>query len=496
MAAYGVQHLILASRRGAEAPGAAQLRQELAERGAHVLIEACDVTDREALTALLTRVPAEHPLSAVIHAAGILDDALITSMTPERLDAVLAAKADTAWHLHDLTVGHDLAMFVTFSSASALLAPGGQGNVRRRERVPGSTLAAYRAARGLPAFSLQWGLWEEATGMTSHLGEVALRRARRNGFPPLSTDEGLALFDAAVRGDEPVQALLRLNTAALRMPGATVPAVLSDLVPRDPPAGAARGHRALPAGGTAGAARSRPRPGALAAHLRSRGPGAGHASAHDVEPDRPFKELGFDSLTAVELRNVVNARTGLELPATLIFDYPTVRAVAGYVATTLHADGAQGQGAVTGHPGPRGGPGADRHRVDGLPAPRRGHVTGRPVAADRRWRGRDRRVPRGRGWDLDGIYHPEPGTPGKANTRAGGFIHDAAEFDAAFFGISPAEAMRWTRSSGCCWSRRGRRWSGPGSTRCRCGAATPGCSSGRSARTTSASSAARNATAT
>jgi acyl transferase domain-containing protein/short-subunit dehydrogenase/acyl carrier protein len=437
VAAYGAGHLLLVSRRGADAPGFARLRDDLTGLGAQVTAEACDVADRDALARLLARIPEANPLTGVIHAAGVLSDALISSLTPQRVDAVLAAKADAAWHLHELTADRDLAMFVLFSSAAAVLAPAGQANYAAAN-VFIDALAEHRASLGLPALSLQWGLWSQATGMTGGLDEAARRRVANKGFPPLSTEEGLALFDAAMRGREPVQALLRLNHQALRAPGATIPAVLRGLV-RAPVRQAARGGEA----GAAGLLRL-PVADRVRALLRLVSDGAaevlGHAGGQDIEPDRAFKELGFDSLTAVELRNLINARTGLALPATLVFDYPTVRAVAEHAAAVMVAGpGGEAKALAAGL-----NEGADTAPVAIVSMACR--FPGGVRSPDDLWRlvadGADAtgEFPADRGWDLDGIYHPEAGTPGRTSTRRGGFLHDAADFDAAFFGISPSEA--------------------------------------------------------
>ncbi|MCG0289252.1 type I polyketide synthase, partial [Streptomyces sp. PSAA01] len=202
VAERGVRHLLLVSRRGGEAPGAAELAAELAGLGAHVAWAACDVADRDALAATLATVPAEHPLTAVVHTAGVLDDGVIGSLTPERVDHVMRPKVDAAWNLHELTRDLDLTAFVLFSSASGVFGTPGQGNYAAANAFL-DALAAHRRAEGLPAVSPAWGPWAGA-GMAGGLDEADISRMRRAGLPPLSPAEGLALLDAALTTDEAV----------------------------------------------------------------------------------------------------------------------------------------------------------------------------------------------------------------------------------------------------------------------------------------------------
>ncbi|WP_345260705.1 SDR family NAD(P)-dependent oxidoreductase [Streptomyces hundungensis] len=439
VAEHGIRHLLLTSRRGPDTPGAGALRDELAAAGATVTLAACDVTDRAALAALLATVPDAHPLTAVVHAAGVLDDGVVGSLTAERLDAVLAPKADAAWHLHELTAGHDLALFALFSSTAGTLGAAGQANYAAANVVL-DALAAHRRSAGLPATSMAWGLWAEATGMTGGLTESDTRRLRRQGFPAMTTPTGLALFDRALALDDPLLLLLDLDLAALRARATdgVVPGPLRDLV-------RAPARRAAAAGPDATSLADR-----LARLPQDRhetflldlvrghvADVLGHDSPDAVAADRAFKELGFDSLTAVELRNRLAAATGLRLPATLVFDHPSARAAARYLkeaalgttaavtapATTVAADDPIAIVAMACRfPGGVTSP-EDLWRIvaDGTET----------VSA----------FPTDRGWDIDGIYDPEPGTPGRTYTRHGGFLHDAAEFDAEFFGISPNEAL-------------------------------------------------------
>ncbi|WP_425584251.1 SDR family NAD(P)-dependent oxidoreductase [Streptosporangium album] len=328
---HEVRHLLLAGRRGPDAPGAPALRAELAACGAEVTVAACDVSDRDALTALLATVPAERPLTAVVHAAGVLDDATITSLTPERLDTVLWPKAGAAWHLHELTRDMDLAAFVQFSSMAGLAGGAGQGNYAAANAFLDG-LAHHRRAAGLPAQSLAWGPWARDIGMTSGLDEPDRRRMERAGIRPLSVEQGLELFDAARAIDRPVLAPVRLD---LR-PREAAPPLLRGLMPTRRRTATGRQEepdtlvRRLTSLSTA------ERADALVNLVRAEVAGVlGHAGADTVESGRAFMELGFDSLTAVELRNKLNGATGLRLPVSLVFDHPTPLALAGHLLDRL-----------------------------------------------------------------------------------------------------------------------------------------------------------------
>ncbi|MGO4759034.1 beta-ketoacyl reductase, partial [Streptomyces sp. 2MCAF27] len=197
----GHRHLLLAGRRGLAAPGAVELRDELIAHGAEVTVAACDLSERAATAELLAAVPAGHPLTAVVHTAGVLDDGVIGSLTPERLDTVLRPKVDAAWHLHELTRDLDLAAFVCYSSVSGVMGTAGQANYAAGN-VFLDALAQHRRAHGLPAISLAWGAWAQGMGMTSTLSDDEMRRISEAGMPPLSVERGLALFDAATACDE------------------------------------------------------------------------------------------------------------------------------------------------------------------------------------------------------------------------------------------------------------------------------------------------------
>ncbi|MFE2729213.1 SDR family NAD(P)-dependent oxidoreductase, partial [Kitasatospora sp. NPDC059327] len=325
---HGVRHLLLASRRGPRADEAGALVAELADLGARATVVSCDVADRGALAGLLAGVPADRPLTAVVHAAGLLDDGLAESLTDEQLSRVLRPKADAAIALHELTVDEDLAAFVLFSSGAGLLGTPGQANYAAANAVLDG-LAVRRGAEGRPGLSIGWGLWEERSALTERIGGAELRRMARGGAGALSSAEGLALLDLALAGPHHYLLAARVDRAALRADG---PALWSGLVRRS----RARAVVARPGEQAASGLLERLATLSAAESHRLlldlvRGHAAavlGHSSPERIRPARPFKEIGFDSLTGVELRNRLVAATGVRLPAAMVFDYPTPEALA------------------------------------------------------------------------------------------------------------------------------------------------------------------------
>ncbi|MFG1610664.1 SDR family NAD(P)-dependent oxidoreductase [Actinoplanes sp. NPDC049265] len=418
---HGVRHLLLVSRTGADAPGAGDLARRLEAAGTQADIVSVDVGDRDQVARLLAGVPADRPLAAVVHAAGVLDDATVATLRPEQLDTVLRGKVDAAWHLHELT--HDLTAFVLFSSVVGVLGGAGQANYAAANTAL-DALAHHRAAHGLPATSIAWGLWAASGGMTGAMSRTDVARLARMGVTPLSAERGLALLDAAT-GPLVVAADL-----AIKAPRNLVPV-----------AGTPRSERAT-------AVASWPeRMAALPAAERSReierqvlaraAEVLGHGDGAALDPQSPFKEIGFDSLTAVELRNTLSALSGLRLPNTLVFDRPTPAAVAEYlnervtgvaapVAPTTVATAPDDPIAVIAmscrYPG-------------GVRSP---EDLWRLVANEIDAVGE---FPADRGWDVERLYDPDPDATGRSTTARGGFLDDAAWFDADFFGINPREAL-------------------------------------------------------
>ncbi|MFG2833045.1 SDR family NAD(P)-dependent oxidoreductase, partial [Streptomyces sp. NPDC048434] len=436
----GMRHLLLMSRRGPAAPGAARLAAELAQSGTEVRVQAGDAADRDALASVLARIAPERPLTAVVHAAGVIDDATVESLTPERMATVLAAKADAAWNLHELTEGAGLAGFVLYSSAAAIVGNPGQAGYSAANAFL-DALAGYRRDRCLAGQSLAWGLWAQTSEMTGHLNGTGMSRLRRGGIEPLTTGQGLALFEAATALGTPLAVPARLDLAALSRAGGPVPALLRGL--------AAGGVSARPSAAVAAVV------GGLAARLAALSPAdreqevlqivragtavvLGHARPGDIDPQRAFRDMGIDSLTALELRNRLATETGLTLPATLIFDQPTPLEVARYlVAEACGTDGVVGETAV-----PVVRVGMDEPvAIVGMGC----RFPGGVEDPDGFWQliaaGTDAMTgfPVNRGWETPGLS--ESGDAGPTYARVGGFLDGAGDFDAEFFGISPREAL-------------------------------------------------------
>ncbi|MEU6556654.1 type I polyketide synthase [Streptomyces sp. NPDC046915] len=440
---HGVRHLLLTSRRGPDAPAARELMAELGEFGASVTVAAIDVTDREALAAVLAGIDPAHPLSGVVHAAAVAGGGLVGSLTADGVETVLRPKTDGAWHLHELTRELELTAFVLFSSAGGSVLAAGQADYAAANAFLDG-LAVHRRALGLPASAPAFGMWELSTGLGGDLTDADLDRMRRLGLPALTVAEGLALFDAAVAGEDAVVLPLKLDAAALAARGDDLPALLRGKV-RGPVRRTARtesaetGELERRLAGVPAQERDRIVLDLVRTHVATV---LGHPSADAVGPETAFREQGFDSLAAVELRNQLGAATGLRLPATLVFDYPNSRAVAGFIVEKLSAS------APTAAPVPAVRTAAPAGADDPIAIVAVScRFPGGVRSADDLWRlvaeGRDAigGFPADRGWNVDALYDPEPGTPGRTYAKDGGFLYDAAEFDADFFGIMPKEAL-------------------------------------------------------
>ncbi|GLX38468.1 hypothetical protein Sros01_45410 [Streptomyces roseochromogenus] len=452
--AHGVRNIVLTGRRGPDADGADALRAELAALGATVTIAACDAADREALAALLATLPADRPLTAVVHAAAVVAGGLFDTLTPEELDQVLRPKVDAALNLHALTRDLDLSAFVLFSSFAGTLGGAGQAAYAAGNAFL-DALAHRRRAQGLPASSLAWGVWDER-GDQTRLETGDLRRMARAGLVPLGAEEGLRLLDTARTLDDAALAPVRLDLAAMRAQAAAnpVPHLLRGLI-RTP---ARRSAETAPGPGGHSAELSRlaalppaERRDTVLALVRNQVAAVlGHSAPEAIDPGRAFRELGFDSLAAMELRNRLTTATGVRLPATAVFDHPTPSALAGHLLDEIPG-GHPGSALVTAAPDASTTPGRLRGGADTdepiaivamscrLPGEVRGPEDLWDLVAD----GTDAitGLPVNRGWDLDALYDPDPDHPGTSYVREGGFLHDAGDFDPEFFGISPREAL-------------------------------------------------------
>ncbi|MGW5449872.1 type I polyketide synthase [Streptomyces asiaticus] len=420
----------------------AELVAELTEQGAEVSVAACDVSDRDQVADLLASVAGEHRLTGVVHTAGVLDDGVIGALTPERLAGVFGPKVDAVRHLDELTRGMDLDAFVVFSSASGVFGSAGQGNYAAANAFLDG-LMAHRRAAGLPGLSLAWGLWEQTAGMTAHLDDVDQARASRDGVQAITPAEGLDMFDTGLHVDQALLVPIKLDLRAARAgasAGAEVPHLLRGLVRagRQQARAASAEDRGL-VRRLAGLAVAEQEAllldlvrGQVAAVL-------GHSEVEGVRADVAFKDAGFDSLTSVELRNRLRAETGMKLPATLVFDYPSPQALARYLRDELGDT-------VAGAPGAVAAVAADPDEpiaIVGMSCRLPGGVAG----PEDLWRmvhqGRDGMspFPDDRGWDLDGLFDPDPDSAGTSYTSQGGFLEGAGLFDPRFFGISPREAL-------------------------------------------------------
>ncbi|MEU0998918.1 type I polyketide synthase, partial [Streptomyces olivaceus] len=422
---HGVTSMLLVSRSGPVTPEARALVAELSELGVDVRAEACDVADRAELAAVLHGLPADRSLTAVVHTAGVLDDGVFTDLSPQRLDAVMDPKAVAAKNLHELTADMPLSAFVLYSSVSGLIGAAGQANYAAANTYL-DALAHHRARLGLPATSLAWGLWDQRGGMAAGLGAGDLHRMARSGVATLSETEGLALFDAALRRSDPLLVPLRLDTVSATN-GVEVHPLLRELITSAPrPAARPAAVPGRPDGPRSGGEAVTSQPGRLLELVRvEAGRVLGYDGRDPIGPDRTFKEFGLDSLTAVELRNRINAVTGSRLGTTAVFDYPTPRALADHLSGELTPSGEKAGttgspvhdaedpvvivGMACRYPGGVGSP----EDLWSLVVEGREGITG---------------FPESRGWDVEGLYHADPDHPGTTYARGGGFLHDAGEF--------------------------------------------------------------------
>ncbi|GGJ30276.1 hypothetical protein GCM10010121_047020 [Streptomyces brasiliensis] len=433
LAEHGVPRLLLTSRQGSGDPGAAQVRAELAALGAEVEVVACDVADPAALADVLAGVGEELPLRGVVHCAGILDDGVVAELTPERLARVLRPKVDGAAHLHHLTADTPLDLFLLVSSAAGVIGNAGQGNYAAAN-VFLDQLAHHRHALGLPAVSVSFGAWAGEGLAAAH---ADLDRMARLGHRALEPDQGRDLVVLALRRNTPHLVASVLDLPRLREAGATRVPLWRSLLPA-PRTALSSGDSLADRLARLPEAERAERVLALVRDEISRA--LGLRSAESVRPDQPLRDLGMDSVTAVELRNRIGARIGARLPATLLFDHPTADRLAGHLLThVLVTDGRTSRPDAT--------------------AIVSSSTTDEPIAVvamacrlpggvndpEGLWRliaeARDAvgPFPAGR-WDVESLYDPDPDAPGKSYAREGGFLDDIESFDPGFFGITPKEA--------------------------------------------------------
>ncbi|MBL1102638.1 type I polyketide synthase, partial [Streptomyces coffeae] len=445
LASCGAERLLLVSRRGAEAPGASELRAELGALGTQVTFAACDAGDREKLSAVLDTIPEQTPLTAIVHTAGVLDDGLADALTPERVAGVLAAKADAARHLHELTADRELDAFVLFSSITGVLGNVGQAAYGAANAYL-DALAHHRRSLGLAATSVAWGPWGGA-GMAAD--SVVEEHLRSQGMRPLDPERAVAALHGALQDGRASQVVADIDWERFASsPARTHPGPLTTDLPE-----IADRVRARTAGTSDEA------DGELARRLRGR-PAAeqdrvlhdmvlsqiaavlGHATPATVDPARAFKDLGFDSFTAVAFRNRLATATALDLPTTLIFDHPTPAALTAHLRGQLLGT-ADETGTADVALAPLGNADDDPVVIVGMGCRFPGGATSPEALWEVLSSGGDglSAFPTDRGWDTDGLFDPDPDHVGTSYVRVGGFLQDAAEFDAELFGISPRESL-------------------------------------------------------
>ncbi|MGY5138108.1 SDR family NAD(P)-dependent oxidoreductase, partial [Streptomyces nigrescens] len=434
LAREGAAHLLLISRRGADAPGAQDLVAELATYGTRSTLAACDPADRDALAQLLASLPEDQPLTSVFHTAGVLDDGTLATMDAERFATVLRPKTEAATNLHDLTRAHDLTAFVLFSSLAGTLGAAGQANYAAANAGL-DALAQHRRAQGLPATSIAWGPWAHE-GMAA---DPTLRaKLSRAGLPPMEPETALVALHQALDHGETHLVIADIDWDAFPAGRNALFGKLPEAATRNPgPDTVAEGVRSLLA--------TLRTPAEQEQHLlrlvrRTTATVLGYPASESVGTTRTFQELGTDSLTAVELRNTLSAAVSLPLSPTLVFDHPTPLALARHLRTEILGDLGEQHTAAPAHP----------VQADGEPIAIVGMACRYPGdvrSPEDLWKliadGGDAITPfpEDRGWNLDAVYDPDSGCPGTSYVREGGFVRSAGDFDPGFFGISPREAL-------------------------------------------------------
>ncbi|MBB5924554.1 acyl transferase domain-containing protein, partial [Actinoalloteichus hoggarensis] len=433
----GADRVLLAGRRGPDTPGVAELVAELTDLGIHAEAVACDAASTDDLRAVLAAIPAATPLSAVVHAAGVLDDGVVDTLTPDRLAAVLRAKVQAATNLHELTAGTDLSAFVLFTSMAGVVGTAGQAGYAAANAAL-DALAQRRTRQGLPATAIAWGPWAGG-GMAAD--ELVAERARRGGVRTMSPELAVTALGRAVwhPGADLLVADIDWSRYAPLLSRTRPSPLLRDLP---------EAVHAVPASATVGdlglrdalAGRSPAEQQAVLLDLvRVQAAGVlGYAGPAAIDADRAFRDLGFDSLTGVELRNLLGAASGLTLPSTLVFDHPTPAALAARLAEEF---GVPTGGAVS--PAEVRADSGEPVAIVSMSCRLPGGVRSPEELWELLAAGTDAigAFPRDRGWDVDALYHPDPDHLGTSYVAEGGFLDDAAGFDADLFGISPREAL-------------------------------------------------------
>ncbi|MFE2448661.1 type I polyketide synthase, partial [Streptomyces sp. NPDC059426] len=429
LAGTGVEHIVLTSRRGIEAPGATELVTELEELGVQVTVAACDVADRDAVASLLAGIP---DLRVVVHAAGVPSWGAVESLTADEFEESVRSKIAGAAHLDALLTDADLDAFVLFSSVAGVWGSGRQSAYAAANAFLDG-LAWRRRGVGLVGTSVAWGMWDGGgmavggeeflvergvSGMAPGAAVVALRRALCDG------ETAVVVADVDWERFGPRFTALRPSP------------LLSELIAdTSEPTASTAGEFAATLSGLSRQERDR----AVAELVRTHAAEVlGHPNPTAIDPDRTFQELGFDSLTAVELRDRLSTATQLRFPASVIFDYPTPTALAEHVCGE-----ALGLAEEIRIPHTPSAVDDDPIVIVGMSCRFPGGVDS-PEALWRLVSAGDDAVspfPSDRGWDLAGVYDADATRSGRSYVRSGGFLHDAAEFDAGFFGISPREAL-------------------------------------------------------
>nr|MDT0663533.1 SDR family NAD(P)-dependent oxidoreductase [Micromonospora sp. DSM 115978] len=444
LATNGAPHLILTSRRGPNAPGATQLANELHTLGTTVTITACDAADRTQLHHTLQNIPPHHPLTTIIHAAGVPNYIPLTDLTPTTLNDVLAPKSHAATHLHELTQHHPITTFLLFSSGAATWGSGQQAAYAAANHYL-DALAHHRHTHNQPATTIAWGPWSH-TGMAAD--QASLTFFSRFGLHPLHPDLATKALHHAITTHTTNLTIANIDWNQFTPTFTTQrPAPLLTDLPENHKPQTTSGERpevpATPLGQQLRSVTPSEQDQHLLNHVRKEAAATlGHAAADAIPPDKPFQELGFDSLTAVQLRNQLNRTTGLQLPTTLIFDHPTPRALATFVKGRLLGEEPEATRTVV---RATGSTDADDEPIAIVGMACR--FPGGARSPEDLWElvssGADviSAFPDNRGWDLEALFDPDPDRPGTSYVREGGFLYDAGEFDAGFFGISPREAV-------------------------------------------------------